>query len=198
MHLVAAGRHTTDLTIGFDISTSTTGITVLGPDGSLEDLLYVSTGDCASLWDVADKVRHVISALNVGRKYEHIFVEEDLKKFQRGRSSAHTLAQLAKINAIVSYMTRTAFNVEPVHISAAEARAACGIRLVKAKTPEERKDALWTKRQVFTHMVQTRQDLASIMWPITKPSKKNPTGRLRTECYDMVDSYVIAVAGSHL
>lgn len=195
MHVVTAGNHTTDLIIGLDISTTTTGITVLGHDGSLEDLMYVSTADCASLWDVADKIRHTISALNVGRKYTHVFVEEDLKRFKRGRSSAHTLMTLAKINGIVSYMVRTAFSVEPIAISVNDARKRCGIKLVKAKTADEKKDALWTKRQVFDHMTSTRSELSCITWPMTKPSAVNPTGRIRTECYDMIDSYVIARAG---
>lgn len=184
-----------DLILGLDVSTAVTGVAVLEPDGSLLELDFVDTRKCDTLWDVADAVRHRISRLNLGRSYAHLFVEEDLKRFRRGLSSADTISALAKVNGIVSYLARTALAVEPVHIQATKARSECGVVVVKAKTQDEKDDPRWVKKQVFDQMLAQHPELRARQWQQTKPSRVNPAGRLRDECFDMVDAYVVARAG---
>ena len=185
----------TDLILGLDISTAVTGIAVLRPDGSLLELDFVDTRKIDGLWNTADAIRHRISKLNLNRTYAHLFIEEDLRAFRRGLSSAATISTLAKINGIVSYMSRTALNVEPIPISATRARNECGVKIIKAVTAEEKKDNLWVKKQVFDHMYTTQSDISSRTWPVTRPTKKNPIGRLRDECFDMIDAYTVARCG---
>lgn len=183
------------LTIGFDISTSVTGIAVLRSDGSLLELDYVDTRKIDNLWNVADTIRHRISKLNLQRSYDNLFIEENMQRYRQGASSASTIVKLAKINGIVSYMARTAFRVEPEFIQANAARRALGIKLVKPRTKPEKKDPLWTKKQVFEHLNKSVPDIQAVSWPMTRPSKVNPNGRMRDECFDMLDAYVVARAG---
>ena len=185
------------LIIGLDVSTAVTGYTVLDQDGKLVELGYIDTTKekATSLWTVADKIRHEISRLSVGRQYSHLYIEENLQTFRSGFSSAHTIATLAKINGIVSYMARLAFNIEPTYISSAVARRECGLKILKPKTPADKKNPRYVKQQVYEQMVLLHPVLVQQPWPITKPSKVNPQGRLQDCCYDMMDSFVIAVAG---
>lgn len=185
----------TDLILGLDISTAVTGIAVLRQDGSLLELDFVDTRSETDLWKCADAIRHRISKLALNRTYSHIFVEENLQGFRSGFSSAATISKLAKINGITTYMARTALNVEPTYIMASSARAKCGIKIIRASSPAEKKDPRWAKHQVWTHMTANHPDVAAYNWPKTKQTRKNPVGRLRDECYDMIDAYVVAMAG---
>jgi hypothetical protein len=49
---------------------------------------------------------------------------------------------------------------------------------------------------VFTHVSNVEPLFKTLQWPSTRPTKKNPLGRLRDECFDMVDAYVVAWAGA--
>lgn len=182
--------------LGLDISTAVTGIARIdAADGSLVDLDFVDTRKCITLWDSIDAVRHRLSSLSVGCNYSNVFVEESVQRFRSGFSSAHTISTLAKMNGTVSYLARLAFCVEPQYISSARARKLCGIIVARPKSANEKKDDHFVKRQVYNGICHVYPQLLSYAWPYTRPSKKNPNGRMRDECFDMVDAIVVARAG---
>lgn len=185
----------TDLIMGLDISTAVTGVAVLHADGSLLHLDFVDTRKADGLWKTADLIdAHLIQCAGMG-SYAGLYVEENMQRYRNGFSNAHTISTLAKINGIVTYMARRALGIEPTYVQASTARRICGIKVTKASTKEERKDPHFVKRQVFEHMHETCADIAARSWSMTRPSKKNPNGRMRDENFDMVDAYVIARAG---
>lgn len=184
-----------NLILGLDISTAVTGYTVLDADtGQLVVLDYIDTKS-KTFWESTKEIHVRLQHLLQLGTYKSVFIEESLQQFRSGFSSAHTLSTLAKMNGIVSYIVLTMFGIEPQYISSANARSKCGIKLARASTAEEKKDPRFTKKQIFEHMLSTRSELKMLNWPMTKTTVKNPTGRLQDQCFDMVDSYVIAYAG---
>jgi hypothetical protein len=182
-------------TIGFDISTKTTGYAIVDSStGILCELDYIDTSKNISLWETADTIRHKISKLAVNRQFDNIYIEESLQRFSRGKSQANTLSVLNKINALISYMARLAFNVEPKFISFREARNHCGIRIRKG-TKIEKKNPRFVKQQIFDQSMVLFPELNNIVWPMTKITKKNIVAKPKMHCYDMVDAYVIVQAG---
>jgi hypothetical protein len=111
-----------------------------------------------------------------------IFIEEPLKKFSRGKSSASTLSLLSRFNAIVSFFMRQLFSVEPLYIDATVARRKLGIPLVSRK-----KSGLSHKEQVIKFLMEGV--FRDISWPVTK------TGLVQQWVGDELDAYVICIAG---
>lgn len=187
---------TQECIIGLDISTAITGYAILDADtGALIEIGHIDTLKDDSLWETADTIRHKISKLALNRKYRALYIEESLSRFRKGFSSAHTLSTLAKINGVTSYMARIAFNCEPQYIKAIDGRTACGVKVRRAQNAQEKKDVRFVKQQIFDQMTASYTDVATLSWPLTRPSKQNPSGRLHMFCYDMMDAYVIAMAG---
>ena len=189
----------TDLIIGLDVSTAVTGYAVLdAKSGQLVDLGYIDTRKTRSLWLTGDEIRKKLTLLATAGSYTGVYVEESLQRFRSGFSSAHTLSTLAKINGLTSYMARDTFGIDPLYIGSIVARGACGIKVRRAATKAEKKDTRFVKQQVFDQMILLYPDLSkqsSHVWPLTRPSKVNPSGRMQDCCYDMMDAYVIAMAG---
>lgn len=183
--------------VGLDVSTAVTGIALLdAADGSLLALSCANTTKCDDMWLTADLIQQKFDSLVSvhGVECVDVYVEEDLQRFRKGFSSAHTLSTLSKINGIVTYMARNTFKAAPHYIQSSAARKLCGVKIIKAVTKTEKKDPFWVKRQIFDHMTKNYSDLSTITWPLTKPSKTHPSGHIRNECYDMMDAYVIATA----
>src|SRR5690606_8993230 len=100
---------------------------------------FIDTRNVDGIWCTADRVLSGISELTKLYHIDDLYIEEDLKKFKRGASSASTITTLAKINGIVSYNARCIMSTEPQHISAAIARSWCGVKIVKPKTVAQRR-----------------------------------------------------------
>jgi len=182
------------LILGLDVSTAVTGYAIIDKtNGNLVLLDNIDTR-ALSFWDSTAKVQQTLQSIKHLGTYEDVYVEESLQQFRSGFSSAHTLSTLAKMNGVVSYIASTTLGVRPRYISSANARAKCGIKLIRASTPEQKKDSHFTKKQIFDHMLFTHPHLQQCNWPMTKATPKNPSGRLQDQCYDMMDAYVIAHA----
>jgi len=182
------------LILGLDVSTAVTGYAIIDKtNGNLVLLDNIDTR-ALSFWDSTAKVEKTLQSIKHLGSYEDVYVEESLQQFRSGFSSAHTLSTLAKMNGVVSYIASTTLGVRPRYISSANARAKCGIKLIRASTPEQKKDSHFTKKQIFDHMLFTHPHLQQCNWPMTKATPKNPSGRLQDQCYDMMDAYVIAHA----
>ena len=169
--------------LGLDISTSCTGFSVLRYDGTVIDIGHLDLSKCDDLWSKVDIINSWILTLPNCYCISHIFVEEALKSFRPGFSSASTLSLLSRFNGIVCCLVRQALRVDPELIGATTARTTCGIKVKKGKANGPGKE------QVFRHVT-------SLMlirdWPTGR------TGKVKDFCYDEVDSYVIAEAGRRI
>lgn len=164
--------------LGFDLSTSCTGYTILNEDG---DVVINSSWQLSKLDSFYDKILFVKKELFIIKekyKIENIFIEQSLNKFKDKFSSAEVLALLAKFNGVVSWLCYEIFDLKPSYISASTARKKCGITIKKGIEQK-------AKEQVYEHLKNEK-------W--FKPEFKK-TGRLKDFCYDRLDSFVIAKAG---
>lgn len=179
--------------IGFDISTTYIGITVLnanrdfGNDGlNIAKLEHIDFKDCKTFWEKADKVKNLFEQWKLTKPFndiEEIYVEDAAKRYSTGKTSADTIATLLKFNGLVSYFARCVWNCEPEMISVAHARKLCGLKMQQSKICQKTH-----KEQTFEQMMNT--DLKHITW-----EKKKKSERIVDWANDIVDSYVIAKAG---
>ena len=162
--------------LGLDISTSITGATLIDDTGKV---ILNEAWDLRKYKDIylkADVVNEKIESLkSFGIK--EIFIEQSLQSFRSGFSSAKTLSKLSRFNGIVSWMCYRELEVAPEHISASSARKKCGIKIPKG---------VKAKEVVIKHVIDNVPDVS-----ITYTKFGNP----RPCCYDMADSWVIAMAG---
>lgn len=183
-----------DVVLALDVSTSIIGWSILYLDSQIGDppitmghidLRKIKTG----FWGKVDEAKLLLEAvIDVSLAGEHncvrICIENPVKRFRRGMSSAHTIALLAKFNVLISYFVRQRLGLDPFYIDASEARRALGIKLVsKAKAGGKNE-----KEQTFEQLSETV--FHDVSWPMTKK------GNIQAFCYDRVDAYVIGLAGA--
>jgi len=107
----------------------------------------------------------------------HIYIEQPLHMFMRGKSSAKTLSTLMTFNGIVSWLVYELFEIEPEYIAATSARKHCGI---KVKRGEKAKEV------VLKYLLDTEP---AFHVEYTKFGNPKP------ESYDRADAIVVAKAG---
>lgn len=175
--------------IGLDVSTSVTGVVVLEKISSAYDplqhvsLLHPIEFKQKTLWEKVDHVRDELSKIHANfPNIDALYVEEPLKNFSSGLSSADTIVSLIRFNGIVSLVCRDLWARDPVYINASHARKLCGIRIQRSTIVGKS-----AKEQTFAHIMNT--DLSHVVWP----TKKNGTPKDWSR--DVVDAYVIARAG---
>lgn len=164
--------------LGFDISTSCSGICVLENDGSFVDVQYVLTKDIESYYE---KVDAIIFALRNSYKIvsgPQIYVEGALG----ASNNQNVVNKLQRINGMACYALYLEYGIEPILIKETEARKLNGIKVPKGVKGENKKK----------YCLQFVRDLAII--PESKWEFKR-TGNPKTFCYDMADSYLVAKAG---
>ena len=105
-----------------------------------------------------------------------VSIEQNLQAFRPGLSSASTINTLARFNGAISFICFDVLNVEPIFINAIKSRSSLGIKIDYKDKTRSTKDKIyeWVSKQI------------EFDWP------KSRTGSLKTCCYDMADSYVIA------
>ena len=108
---------------------------------------------------------------------EHIYIEQPLHMFMKGRSSAKTLSALMTFNGIVSWLVYELFEIEPQYIAATSARKQCGI---KVKRGEKAKEV------VLKHLLDTEP-----AFNIEYTKYGNP----KAGSYDKADAIIVARAG---
>lgn len=182
-----------DVALALDVSTSVIGWAVLPLNANLTvyplqrghiDLRKVKDG----FWRKVDTTQIELTNLagslfKAGLNVVAVYIEEPLKKFARGRSSANTLSMLARFNALTSYFALRAFSVEPLYVDATAARKKIGIPLLSRK----KSGGLGQKEQTFEFLM--KGVFLNENWP------KNKNGNIQPYCFDEVDAYVICVAG---
>jgi hypothetical protein len=166
--------------LGLDISTSITGMSVIGDDGRIVYCEAVDTRNKRLFPTLLFKAYVIKSKLeDIQQDYpiDEIFIEESLQSFRSGFSSAKTLSTLSKINGIISYIVWELWNREPEYVASTSARKLCGI-----KVPRGQK----AKQVVLNYLLDTDPDFA-----VEYTSKGNP----KPASYDRADSLIIARAG---
>ena len=179
------------MVLGIDISTSITGFAIVG-DGQLLHYSSVDLKKHKGAFAKAIAIKGYIEDLfenyqldqeNGGgwgeSKYpiEHIYIEQPLHMFMRGKSSAKTLSTLMTFNGIVSWLVYELFEIEPEYISASSARKRAGIRVPRGEK---------AKQVVLKHLL------------VNEPAFKieyTRHGNPKAESYDRADAIVVAKAG---
>lgn len=124
--------------IGFDISTTTTGVCILRQeDGSLVHLAPTRLNKIEGLFRKADFVVEYLQNLQIQPgAVARVFVEANAKRFGQGLTSADTILTLAKMNGLVSYLAHKHFGVEVFDVIPTTARSRMGFK-VKGKDQKE-------------------------------------------------------------
>jgi hypothetical protein len=179
------------LCLGLDVSTSITGISVIrdhekfDPKVDFLDWHACELSKIESFWKKTDNITEALAALSVKfPKIDSIFIEEPMKRFAEGFSSAGTVSILQRMNGIVCYVAYKIWNVEPTYVPVSSARKVIGARIVQTKKDPQLRNA---KKQTFDFILAN--DLSHVVWPCKK------SGAVKDSTYDVVDSYVVARGG---
>ena len=178
--------------IGFDISTSITGVAIVAEG----QLVYYDSIDLRKYKDVFDKtIAFKEKLLDLYEMYqldnesfmgdsdypiEHIYIEQSLHMFMGGKSSAKTLSTLTRFNGIASWLIYELFEIKPKFIGSTSARKQAGI-----KVPRGQK----AKQVVLQHLLDNEP-----AFKIEYTKHGNP----KPDSFDKADAIVIAKAGYNL
>ena len=173
-------------TLGVDASTSATGVVILD-DGKLVFYGAETFKGCQTFWEKCDRLHDFFMKLKEEHTVKAFFIEEPMKRFSEGFSSAETISTLQRFNGIVCYLARDVFGVDPTYVNVSSARKASGIK-VTSKAKAGGRNA---KQQTFDHMMAS--DLSNIVWP-----KKQRSENIVDWAKDIVDAYVVAKGGLSL
>jgi len=167
--------------LGLDVSTSITGATILDKDGKV---VYNEAWDLRKYKNFFKKVEYVETQITKlkrdGKRIETVFIEQSLQAFRSGFSSAKTLSTLARFNGVVSWLVYGMLQVEPQYLAATSARKTCGITV-----PRGQKGKAVAMQYVLDNIPE-----------VTISYTRN--NNIKPECYDKVDSWVIAKAGYNI
>lgn len=181
------------MVLGFDISTSITGVALVAEG----QLVYYDAIDLRKYKDIFSKTIAFKEKLldlfemyqlnNEGRMMgdsdypiEHIYIEQSLHMFMGGKSSAKTLSTLTRFNGIASWLIYELFEIKPNFIGSTTARKQAGI-----KVPRGQK----AKQVVLQHLLDN-EPAFSIEY--TKHGNPKP------DSFDKADAIVVAKAGYNL
>jgi Holliday junction resolvasome RuvABC endonuclease subunit len=178
--------------LGLDISTSSTGWAVLDAEGTLIEQSYIRLDKIKNTMEKATEVADVLAKIKEKYKIESIFIEENLQMFRPGLSSAKTLITLARFNGMVTLLSYKILNIEPEFLNVNSARKLVGLKI-------DRKDKTRTTKEKVLDWVDKELN-QSFNWPkkTLKSGPRKGTEIYENGCYDMADSYVIAMAGYKL
>jgi hypothetical protein len=178
------------MVLGIDISTSITGFAVVG-DGQLLHYSSIDLKKYKGAFAKADALKEYIEDFFENYQLdqdgggwgvskhpiEHVYIEQPLHMFMRGKSSAKTLSTLMTFNGIVSWLIYELFEIEPEYISASSARKKAGIKVPRGEK---------AKKVVLEHLLANEP-----AFKIEYTKHGNP----RAESYDRADAIVVAKAG---
>jgi len=182
-----------DVVFGLDVSTSIVGWSVAAADavsGDLPlmdgyiDLRKIKDGFWAKVDHVRQALRDVTGKIWLAdHKIVCVAIEDPVKKFKRGASSADTISLLDRFNALVSFFARSLTALDPLYLEVSRARNTIGLKLVSRK----KADGLGHKEQTFQQLNETV--FKDRVWDL------NRNGKIQPYCWDVVDAFVIAMAG---
>lgn len=169
--------------LGLDVSTSSTGWSILNDDGSLVEMDAFKLTKYDSIFTKADAVRNGLVEISKKYKVHKVAIEEPLQGFRRGMSSARTLLTLARFNGIVSWQAFEVFEVEPIFYNSTYARKGLGIKLDKSR---DTKDQIMEWVEVVTGNPLPKR--------VATTGKKKGMTLFASGVNDAADAYVMARA----
>jgi hypothetical protein len=181
-----------DVVIALDVSTSVIGWAVLptNADATTYPLIRGHVDlrkNDGGFWAKVDQMELDLDAVfdRVAQQHDivRLCIEDPVERFRNGLSSAHTIALLARFNALTSRHARNRLNLDPLYIDATAARKAIGVPLLSKK----KSGGVDQKTQCFNHLCTTV--FINESWP------RNRNGKIQPWCMDEVDAYVICLAG---
>ena len=178
--------------LGLDISTSSTGWSVLDTEGTLVEQSYIRLDKIKNTMAKATEVSSALESIKEKYDITSIFIEENLQMFRPGLSSAKVLITLARFNGMVTLMSYKVFGIEPEFLNVNAARKLVGLKI-------DRKDKSKTTKEKVLEWVDDELD-QSYVWPkrTLKSGPRKGTEVYESGCYDIADAHVIALAGQKL
>lgn len=178
--------------LGLDISTSSTGWSVLDTEGTLVEQSYIRLDKIKNTMTKASEVSSTLEDIKEKYDITSIFIEENLQMFRPGLSSAKVLITLARFNGMVTLMSYKVFGIEPEFLNVNAARKLVGLKI-------DRKDKSKTTKEKVLEWVDDELD-QSYVWPkrTLKSGPRKGTEVYESGCYDIADAHVIALAGQKL
>lgn len=174
------------LILGLDVSTSNTGIAIIEnanpyiPQQHVKTLRPIELTKCKGLWEKIDKARSDLQKLHEEYpQIDKLCIEEPLKNFSTGLSSADVIVALIRFNGIVSLLSRDLWGIEPTFVNASHARKLLGVGVQQTKKVGKN-----AKLQTFEWVMAN--ELQHITWPVKK------SGKMLEWAPDCVDAYVVA------
>lgn len=176
-------KDTCECILGLDVSSATTGWAVLDKQEKILDSGYIRT-DLVSTGkkDIYLKVKTILKELHsIINNYNitTIVIEEPLKSFFKGKSSATTIAKLNFFNGMVSSVISTEFGINPKHLPASTLRS-------KAKIKKDSKKGE-TSKDAALRVALDKGWIAGVEY--------NSNGKIIPQLYDQVDAIVVALGG---
>lgn len=174
--------------LGLDISTSVVGISLLDEKGRFIHMTYCDLRKEKDFFKKTLIIRECLTRIYTDFSITEIYIEDIMQSFSGGMSSAKTITQLARFNGIVSFIAYELTGIEPVYLNVNSIRKTLGIKIDKNSSIDKKEQVrIW----VDNHLQN------QLRWP-TKTLKSGPRKGetiLSTVCYDMADSFAVALAG---
>lgn len=175
--------------LGLDISSAVTGLVLLDTVGRLEkmDFIKLNTSKLTNIFEKADYAKEWLESNIKGYKIRNIFVEANAKMFTKGFSSADTLFTLAKMNALISYLSHKQFNAPVIDVNVASARSRIGYK-------NNLKDKRPVKEKVREFVLKNYSEIV-IRHHVAKTGKHKGSVVMDAEMADCIDAFVICKGG---
>lgn len=156
------------------------------------DLHSVNFKTKDSFWERLRVGTDIITEIHKKHSVDMFYVEKSLEAFSGGMSTAKTIITLSNFNILFRYKLslNLGMNVDDiVLVGASTARKHVGIKVDKSLTKG-------TKEQILEQVVGLGVDAS--YFPTRIPTRGKSKGQViyQTHCYDISDSFVIAMAGS--
>ena len=179
--------------LGLDVSTSNVGICLMDSEASqdVRSLLAMAIpmSKIKGLYAKSCAIQSVLHDINQHHDVDLIVIEESLQAFRSKMSSAKTISTLNRFNGIVSFISRSIFNVPVCLGNVISVRKSVGLTI-------DKKSDLNTKEQVLC-WVKQRAEMQSFNWP-TKILKSGPRKGEKIDepfCFDIADAFVMSLWG---
>lgn len=175
--------------LGLDISSAVTGLVLLDTVGRLEkmDFIKLNTSKLTNIFEKADYAKEWLESNIKGYKIRNIFVEANAKMFTKGFSSADTLFTLAKMNALISYLSHKQFNAPVIDVNVTSARSRIGYK-------NNLKDKRPVKEKVREFVLKNYSEIV-IRHHVAKTGKNKGSIVMDAEMADCIDAFVICKGG---
>jgi len=178
--------------LGLDISTSSTGWSLLSSEGKLIEQSYIRLDKIKNTMGKAAEVSMTLDRIKEKYDITSIFIEENLQMFRPGLSSAKVLITLARFNGMVTLISYNVFGIEPEFLNVNAARKLVGLKI-------DRKDKSKSTKEKIIEWADSELD-QNFTWPkkTLKSGPRKGTEIYENGCYDIADAYVISRAGHKL